>query len=593
MLQSIAILPFANLSGDASQDYFGDGLSEEIINALTHIPSLQVTARTSSFAFKNHNLDVREIGQQLGVAHLLEGSFRMAGERVRITAQLVDVADGFHLWSDNFDRRLDDLLQVQDEISLIIADKLREYTGHLELGDQLRHLPLVPSSAYQRYLEARYLIQQFNPLSVQEGISILKELASAYLNFAEPHLGLSYTYTYLGAIGMMDTDQAFKASQQHIDQALAIDPISPEGLIRQAGIAFWQHWDYTTYYELLRKALAIQPGNAEAYLWIGVGLAAEGQFDAAHQYLDKALRLDPFSALFHDFKGMAFYFEGRYDEAIAKFEYCEELNPTFLMSQVNWAATELLQGKRKAGLKRFQELPPSGHADLSVVGGVALAKAMMGDRMAAEKGLTELQTALDDHRRDRAWFFIIIINIALGEHDIALDWLERGVAEHVSILITMPIEPYFKPLSPYLRFQRLAQKITPNTITSTATSTTQQAPPSKPEDFRTLEGLMREQQPYLDPQLSLRQLAELADLHPNYLSRLINEQACCNFAEYINTYRLRAFHNKAQDTTFTLLAIAYESGFNSKTVFNTFCKKLTGLTPKAFVRTSLDVLKQK
>lgn len=586
---SIAILPFVNLSNDPDQEYFGDGLAEEIINALTRVEGLLVTARTSSFAFKGRAVGIQEIGQQLGVANILEGSIRVAAGRVRITAQLVSVENGYHLWSENFDRLLDDIFVVQDEISLLIADKVRENSAHFDIADQLVPVPEISPAAYQQFLRARYLVQRFNVDEVQRGIAMLETLTVEQPRFSLPFLMLNYAYTFMGAFGVMPAEDAFARARHYLDQVPEIEVESAEYQLRVSGLVYWQDWDTPKALGHLYKALQQQPGNAEIHLWIGVCYATLSQFEMAQRHLDTALKLDPFSPLLHDFKGVGYYFEERYDLAVECFQRCIAIDPNFHMAHINWGAAELMQGKLESGMRRFQNLPPSGQSDLSTLGGVTLAHAMLGNELQTMAGIRQLEAALDSAVGDRAHFFLILTYTHLGEHEKALDLLEEAIERRMSMLIALQVEPFLKTLRTTPRYQAIMKAVVGQGTPSRIIEQPKISPVST-VDMEHLERLMEEQQPYLDPQLSLRKLAELANYHPNYLSRLINESTGGNFAEYTNTYRLRAFAHMAQNPSkqqLTLLAIAYECGFNSKTVFNTFCKKRTGMTPSAFWKSLL------
>lgn len=584
---SIAILPFLNLSKDSEQDYFGDGLAEEIINALTRIEGLQVTARTSSFAFKGQAMDVREIGRQLNVANVLEGSVRMVGRRVRITTQLIDVADGCHLWSENFDRLIEDIFAVQDEISLLIADKIREHSVHFEIADHLVSAPNVPTQVYQKYLQGRHLVLNVNMVDVQHGIAILEQLTEEYPGFGPPFITLTFAYTFMGGFGVMPSSEAFRMARHYLDLVPEADRRGPEYQLRLAGLAYWQDWDIPRTMEYLQKALQQQPGNAEVHLWTSVGWATMAQFRTAHQYVDTALKLDPFSPLHHNFKGIIYYFAEEYDLAIECFRRCLIYDPNFQMSHINWAAADLMRGELQAGLQRFQNLPPSGAHDMSILGGQVLAQALMGQEKEVQAGIRRLEAALSAPVADRVHFFLILIYTTIGDYEKALDLLEKAAQNRISILIAFEVEPFLKPLRQHPRFRQIMQRVKKQGDQSVVPSRPKLSAVSE-ADMQQLELLMERQTPYLDPQLTLRKLAALAGHHPNYLSRLINECTGHNFAEFTNAYRLRAFAQKAQDPAchhLTLLAVAYECGFNSKTVFNTFCKKMTGQTPSAYWKT--------
>jgi adenylate cyclase len=587
MDNSIAILPFINRSADPEHEYFSDGLTEEIINALTTVSGLKVIARTSSFLFKGKEIDIKRIGEQLQVNTILKGSIDFVGAAMRIRTQLIEVESGFNIWSATFDRSFDAVFAIQDEISLLIADKLREYIGHLDIADQLVGHPGVGFHTYQAYWRAKYYLQKFNKPDVERGMQILHTLSEEYPDFVPPYLSLNYAYTYLAALGIMPAEEAFSKAQYFLDKAVAIDKDSPECQLRMAGVSLWQDWDLEAAYKHLNATLDKQPGNAEAHLWLGVCLAVGKRFKAAHHYMDKALALDPFSPLFHDFKGVVYYFEGNYEAATQAFQRCLSLDPNFLMSHVNLAATELITGQLEKGLKRFQNLPASGDADLSRIGGTTLAYAMLGEMEKVDSGITQLETALESDVMGRALFFLVIIHIQLKEYEKALDWLAIGITNKITIFITLPIEPFFQPLTSFPRFQKMLKAILPEM----APLQIQKEKPSTIEeeqlttDFEQLETFMQKESPYLEASLNLRGLAKMLDWHPNYLSRLINDRAKKNFSEYINTYRLTTFKTKANDPAnghLTILALAYESGFSSKTVFNTFFKKITGMTPKQY-----------
>ena len=192
--KSIAVLPFVNMSADPENEYFSDGITEEIINALTRVPGLKVTSRTSSFAFKNRHVDVRAIGRQLGVATVLEGSVRKAKNNIRITAQLIQASDGFHLWSENFDRELKDIFAVQDEISLLIADQIRENFGHLEIREHLIEAPTQNVEAYNLYLKGRYHHLKWDADGIEKGIRYYEQSIAQDPTFALPYFGIGYSY---------------------------------------------------------------------------------------------------------------------------------------------------------------------------------------------------------------------------------------------------------------------------------------------------------------------------------------------------------------------------------------------------------------
>ena len=207
------------MSNDIDNEYFSDGITEEIINALSNIKALKVIARTSSFAFKGKQVDVREVGKELNVSTILEGSVRKANNRVRISAQLIDTSDGAHYWSKNFDRELDDIFKLQDEISLLIADKIRENFGHFNVDDSLVTHHNISTESYHNYLRAKKLISRFNKVDVFKGISILKEIIEQHPTFALAHVNIHYAYNILAAGGLMPVKEAFEIGGHYLETA--------------------------------------------------------------------------------------------------------------------------------------------------------------------------------------------------------------------------------------------------------------------------------------------------------------------------------------------------------------------------------------
>ena len=217
---SIAVLPFVNMSSDPENEYFSDGISEEIINALTKIQGLQVTARTSSFAFKGKCEDIREIGRQLDVSTILEGSVRKAGCQVRITAQLINVEDGYHYWSETFDRQLEDIFAIQDEISIKIAEKLREHLGHFNIQERLIDRPTQNLEAYQLYLKGKFYGHKWSPEHFCTAIDLYEQSIQLAPEFALAYAGLADAYTTMAALNIMPGEEGFNKARVYAQKAI-------------------------------------------------------------------------------------------------------------------------------------------------------------------------------------------------------------------------------------------------------------------------------------------------------------------------------------------------------------------------------------
>ncbi len=588
--KTIAVLPFMNMSSSKENEYFSDGMTEEIINALAKIKGLKVTSRTSSFYFKHKNIPIGQIGKELNVSTILEGSIRLAGNKMRLTAQLIDVDEDFHFWSETFDRSMEDIFAVQDEISLLIADKLREHIGHFDLEDNLVENPDISVDNYKLYLESRYHLLKMTKSDIERGMSILEGVIVAQPNFPLAYLGMHLGYTLLGTIGLIPAVEAFGKGQPFLDKAIELDESLPECQLHLSYINFLQKWDLAGTYRHLNKALEIRP-TVEYYQSMASTLVAEGKFAAAMHYIETALQIDPFSEINYHLKGFILYVQEKYKEAIALFQKAIQLKPDFMASTLYWGQALLLIGKTSEGLEFFENLPANQSEDLMRLGGMTLAYAALGDHQKAEEGIQKLVVTLETDLMGRAINLLILSQAMLHREKETLALIEKGISYRLPMMVYIPTEPILKPFRTNPLFQSYVQQILgektaielPQRKYKKSLFTQKQI-----EQYRNqLEALMAEEKPFLDPNLSLRSLAEMMDLPANYLSQLLNEGFHKNFSEYINAYRLEAFLNKAKDPAqkhLTLLALAYDSGFNSKTVFNTFFKKRKGMTPKAYLK---------
>ena len=586
--KSLAVLPFVNMSSDPDNEYFCDGMTEEIINALSRIEGLKITSRTSSFFFKNKNIPVSQIGRELRVSTILEGSIRLSGHKMRITAQLIDVADDFHFWSETFDRPLDDIFAVQDEISLLIADKLREHLGHFDIGEKLVDTPEIPVDTYQNYLRARYHILRMTGPEINLGISLLKQTVEQQPDFALAHLGMHLGYTMLGTIGYIPAEEAFVEGLPFLEKAISLDGNLPESQLHLAYIAFLQEWDFVGAYKHLNRSLAIRP-TVEYYQSMASILVAERKFTAALQYLQTAMQLDPFSPINFHLRGFVRYAQEKYTEALELFDRALQLDPHFMASTLYKGQALLLTDRLEEGLAYFQHLDPETSGETLTLGGTTLAYAALGDVQKAEAGMLQLEAARQGSSAERATNLLMLCQAMLGRREQALALIEEAINSRFPMAVYFYVEPIFKPLLTEPRFQELMKQVqgenTSFTLPERKYKRSLLDEASRIKYQEVLEKLMLTEKPYLNPGLTLRALAQKLNLAPNYLSQLLNEGFQQNFSEFVNSYRLKAFKDKVTDPAnhqMTILALAYDSGFNSKTAFNTFFKKTMGKTPKAY-----------
>jgi len=277
---SVAVLPFANLSADPEQEYFCDGMAEEIINSLAQLDRLRVVARTSSFAFKGKNEDIREMGRQLGVETLLEGSVRRAGNRLRVTTQLINVADGCHLWSERFDREMEDVFAIQDEISLAVTDALKlRLLGEEKKKIVKRHTENF--KAYRAYLKGRYHWFIRSSESIERAIEYLKEAVAIDPEYALAYAGLADCYWVLSIYLPVDPEEIYPKAKAAAMKALELDDSLAEAHAALACIMINYEWDWAGGKREIGQAIELNPGYATAYQWRAEGLITLGRFDEA------------------------------------------------------------------------------------------------------------------------------------------------------------------------------------------------------------------------------------------------------------------------------------------------------------------------
>jgi TolB-like protein/Flp pilus assembly protein TadD len=352
----LAVLPFVNMSADTENEYFSDGITEELLNALTKIDGLQVTSRTSAFAFKGKNHDIRDIAIQLNVDKVLEGSVRKSGNRVRITAQLINAADGYHIWSENYDRNLDDIFEVQDEISGIIANRLRENLTVKQAGSSLVKAPVKNLTAYTHYLKGLHFWNKLTPSDIRKAIDCFEQAIVLEPGYAQAYALTAGAYSYLGGTGQIIPQKAFEIVKQYADKAMAIDDSVAESHIAKAGYYLFYEWHWEAAYNCLQKAIQLNPAATAAYELLGFYYIIKGEKIKAVETLETAERFDPLSPVITQSLGNMYVFAGRYDDAIKQADKLLDINPEMRASIEMKAWSIGLKGNWNEALKLFEEV---------------------------------------------------------------------------------------------------------------------------------------------------------------------------------------------------------------------------------------------
>jgi tetratricopeptide (TPR) repeat protein len=483
---------------------------------------------------------------------------------------------------------MEDIFAVQDEISLLIADKLREHIGHFDIEKHLVESPNIPVEVYKKYLKGRYYMMKLTLSGTEKSILIFKEVISEQPQFPLPYLGINQGYAFLGTMGLLPAPESFAKAKPFLDKALTLDKELPESQLNLTWIACWQNWDIESAYRHINKALELRPSDVILLTMSNI-LTVEGKLDAAQNYIDKALQLDPFSAMNHHYKGFLFYLQGKYEKALPYLEKSLQLKPDLPFPHIYMGAIPLLTGQASDGLTFFQNLPENEGGDLTKLGGTTLAYAALEDDNKTADGIAKLEAALDTDSMGSAMQFLILVKTMMKKYDEAIQLIEQAVRYRLPLALLIYTDPILKPLHSIARFQELMQQIYGKKSNIDFSKRKYKKPLFNEALLKKyqhqLEALMANEKPYLDPGLTIRSLAKILEIPSNHLSQLLSEGFDKNFSEFVNTYRLEAFKSKAADPSqqhLTLLALAYDSGFNSKTVFNTFFKKMMGKTPKAY-----------
>jgi len=587
--KTIAVLPFVNMSSSEDNEYFSDGITEEIINALAKVNSLKVTSRTSSFFFKNKNISIKEIANELGVSTILEGSVRLSGNTLRITAQLIQAAQDFHFWSETWDRKLENIFEIQDEISLIIADKLREQFGHFEIQEHLVEKQTESFDAYEYCLKAKFHERKWNSKDTKTAISLYEKALALDSNYAEAHLGLAECYSFLGTTTSIPFEEGWAKTINHTNQALALNGQSSGVHYQLSNQAFFIDADFNKALIVGKKAIELNPNNDQAQQNISFLYTLSGDLENARIHLEIAVSINPLSEETLFFKGYYHYMIEDYVQSLEMMEQCLSTNDKNIPAH-SIKATSLLQlGRYDEVIHYFDSIPAEIIIPGEKTGIVGLAYALKKDVVNASIYLEKLIAQSKEVDGFAADSYLFMMYVVMEDLDKAFEWVAQGIENNSFMLFLRFADPIVNPLKKDARYGAFKKTIfQTNRLEEAAKEKTALLNANKSDEYSMrLLAHLSEDEPFLNPDLSLRELASQIEIHPNQLSWLLNNNFGKNFNEFVNHYRVEAFKRVAKDpknAAITIIGLAYDCGFNSKTVFNTYFKKETGLTPKQFLK---------
>jgi len=422
---SIAVLAFTNMSADAENEYFCDGLAEELLNALAKIKDLKVAARTSAFSFKGKNANVSDIGNALSVKTVLEGSVRKSGNRLRITVQLVSVADGYHLWSERYDREMKDIFGVQDEITLAVIDALKvKLLGKERAAMLKRHID--NTEAYELILKGRYYCNKHTIEGLFRGIEYFEKAIAVEPEYAPAYAEMGICYIMLSHFGLFSPHEIFHKGKAAATRALEIDDQSAEAHSALANILFYYEWDWAAAEREFKRAIELSPNDANTRWRLGLFLVSQGRFASAIKEGELAVKLDPLSLLANLYAGFIYLLADRPDRALEQVARMIEIEPRF-----HWAYW--LEGGVCLAQEEYGEAVEALEKSMAL-GGILIVKSYLGSAYGfwgkRDKALGVLNELLETRKRQ----YTAAINIArvyngLGEIDSACAWLEKTVEE--------------------------------------------------------------------------------------------------------------------------------------------------------------------
>lgn len=582
------------MSANGDNEFFCDGITEEIINALSKIDQLRVISRTSSFFYKNHPAPLKDIGKELNVNIILEGSVRLAGTQLRISAQLVNVEEDAPFWSDIWNRKLENIFEIQDEISLLIADELREQFGHLDIDDHLVNTVTSDLNAYELILKGKYLFNKWNPEDVNSAITCFENALSRDTGLIDAYLGLADAYGFLATAGFAPREEGWGKVSEYIQKAKAIDPDNAELNYQLANHAFFTDADFAGAFRYTSRSILNRPNYVEGLQFMSFLYMLKGEMKKAEEYLGYATAIDPLNEETRFYQGYFYYRSHDYLRAIGIFEELLRRNPRNVPAKITHLYALLKSGEPEKVIEILAgdkgEIMPD-----EALGLYCLAMVFQNEANRTGEDFHKLETAAAENSSFQAHAYLFMAYAVLRENDQAFILLEKLFTLKSSILLLSFSGPIAENLRTDVRYTDYHHRIyqlseqKPEMDSGKkrkAQSSLLDTETAKIYSKKLLTYLEAEA-PYLNPALSLRLLASQIDMHPNQLSWLLNTHMGKNFNEFINQYRVAYFKKLAADQAnahISLIGLAFESGFNSKTVFNTVFKKETGMTPKEFMK---------
>jgi TolB-like protein/DNA-binding winged helix-turn-helix (wHTH) protein/Tfp pilus assembly protein PilF len=455
---SLVVLPLENLSGDKEQDYFADGMTDDLIANLAKIHSLRVISRSTAMAYKGTHKPLPQIANELNVDAVVEGTVMRVGNRVRITAELVQVSTDQHLWADTYESPIGDVLALQNRVSSAIVDEIRINLTK-EDKERLAQKPSVSPEAYEDYLKGRYYWNKRSGDGFEKAIGYFEEATRRDPQYALAYAGLADCYGIIGATiyGRLPAAEASPKAKAAAIRALEIDPSLAAAETSLATAKFNYDWDWAGAADGFKKAIQLDPGYSTAYQRYSLYLSAMGKFDDSFEEIKKARELEPLSISINTALGWRLYLAREYDRAIAQLRDTLEMDPASEWAHLNLGQAYEQKGQFGLAIEELQKAVELAHSSPLTISALAHAEALSGNHAMANKLLSQLEEL--SKKQYVSPYYVAIVYLGLGKNELAMNWLEKAYADRSNGLVFLKVEPELDPLRTNPRFITLQARL--------------------------------------------------------------------------------------------------------------------------------------
>ncbi|TAJ77641.1 tetratricopeptide repeat protein, partial [bacterium] len=455
-IDSIAVLPFANVSADPNMQYLSDGIAETLMNQLSQLPNLKVISRASVVRYRGKEQDPQAVGKSLNVQAVITGKVVQSGDNLSISAELVDVRNNRHLWGDKYTRNLADILVLQEEITRQISDHLRTRLSGEE-KKRLTKRETASTEAYQAYLKGRYFWNKRTEKDMKKSIEYFQQAIGKDPNYALAYAGLADSYNMLARYDTIQPKEGFPRGKAAALKALELDDTLTEAHTSLGHARLFYDWDWSGAERAFRRAIELSPNYANAHHWYTSYLSAMGRHDEAVAQIKRAQELDPLSLIINTIVGRTFYFARKYDQAIEQGRKTLELDPNFGGVRFHLGRAYMQKGMVNEAIAEFEKSINLRGVIPESVGQLGYIYGRLGRKGEAKKLIEQLKDL--STRGYLTTYNIAVIYTGLGENDSALEWLERAYKERASAIVFLKVNPEFDSLRSHPRFRELMRRM--------------------------------------------------------------------------------------------------------------------------------------